>query len=823
VLRSLGKSVRECLRIAKEHSMSFGQISPRLVHSSLIPLACIVLVGTASITLTPLGMAFPPAAGDQLAQAQPGAQGANDNGGQPIEVVPDKPDTPKPNFGSPENTPPEPPKKKIAAPVPPEALAAQVKQVFRTRCFECHGGKSTQQGIKILDRGLLIDAKKVVVPGDPDKSVLFQRISADDDSQMPPAGNPRASADEIEAVRRWIAAGAPNFPDDVAVPNPEVQDQALKDVAGVNYVLGKILAHIRTVPQHDRHYQRYFSSHHLLMAGATRQELDQQRDALAKVINHLSMEPEIIRLKCIDEPVGSVFVVNVRDLGWDKEPYMEYAGSQKEQPSSLNLFDLALLEYPYAVMYEDSDIYDQLMREYIAFAKPVRPVMYVRTDWFTSVATLFPLYEDFLQLPFTVDDLQSMFGVRQDQHDEPPPDARRSGMTVSGVSRNNRVVQHQQSKFGFFWRSFDFAGSKGIGNMFKDPIILHPTGGEMIFSLPNGLQGYFVTNGVGRRLEAAPTEIVTDKFAEDKTVRNGLSCMRCHDQGMKGFKDTVRDAINRLPGSAPGLDLREIRRIYPEQKLMDQLLSRDGDRFMNSVTAALGHPQDQEPITPVSRRFIDGPLQLTTAAAELEHQDVKQLEYFFSSAQNTTLGLEPLAAGGVVRRDTWEDYFDQVVRGLGTGIPIVPLDGLSRADYPSSNPPFAVALTTTRSNNVYAAGDEMNITVASQSSVPLYIELVGTSAEGKQVVLTKAGLVLQPNQKYKFPETGSIKVKPSVGKEKITLYCSDQPLPPGKLLRAKYCTDRVVHDFYPLFTRGAPGQHFNAARLVKKTIEIETR
>jgi len=47
----------------------------------------------------------------------------------------------------------------------------------------------------------------------------------------------------------------------------------------------------------------------------------------------------------------------------------------------------------------------------------------------------------------------------------------------------------------------------------------------------------------GQRIEAAPTGIVTDSFAADQTVRNGLACMRCHDKGMKPFGDEVRPAI----------------------------------------------------------------------------------------------------------------------------------------------------------------------------------------------------------------------------------------------------------------------------------------
>ena len=67
------------------------------------------------------------------------------------------------------------------------------------------------------------------------------------------------------------------------------------------------------------------------MAGATRQELDQQRNALVKVINHLSWEPEIAQLKCIDEPVGTVYCLDIREVGWDKQPYDEFRGPTKRE------------------------------------------------------------------------------------------------------------------------------------------------------------------------------------------------------------------------------------------------------------------------------------------------------------------------------------------------------------------------------------------------------------------------------------------------------------------------------------------------------------
>jgi mono/diheme cytochrome c family protein len=64
-------------------------------------------------------------------------------------------------------------------------LAGRVKELFRARCFECHGGSKTNAGVKILDHELLI-AKKKIIPGKPDESLLFQLLTARDESVMPP-------------------------------------------------------------------------------------------------------------------------------------------------------------------------------------------------------------------------------------------------------------------------------------------------------------------------------------------------------------------------------------------------------------------------------------------------------------------------------------------------------------------------------------------------------------------------------------------------------------------------------------------------------------
>jgi serine/threonine-protein kinase len=711
-----------------------------------------------------------------------------------------------------------------AAAADPAELAARAKEVFRGRCAECHNGAKARAGVNVLDRDGLIKKEKVV-PGKPDDSIVYQHISATDETVMPPKGRPPLTAEQVDAVRKWIAAGAPPFPADAPPPPEPVKekDKPLKDVAGVDYVLKQILAHVRATPAGDRPFLRFFSINHVLTAGATPDKLADHWHALAKAINHLSREPRLVRPRSIDAPADTVFVVDVRELGWHRKPFQVVAGDKKSA-SSITVFDLALLEYPYAVAYEDSETFDRLAEEFLAPAEQVRPIPYLRADWFCSVVTQPPLYEDFLQLPFTVAELEKELGVDADFNLEHRT-AKRAGMTVSGVSRNNRVVERHPSRHGMYWKSFDFRTSKGPENVFKDPVTFQASGGEMIYRLPNGLQGYYVADGRGQRLDAAPTDIVVDKFAADKTVRNGLGCVRCHDQGIKEFADTVRPAVEALPGK-PGFDRQRTLDLYPPQSDLDALVKDDREVFHAAMKRLLGEPPDREPLIPVTTGFLDDPLSAAAAASELGLADGSKLTAAYRTPQFAGLGLGPLASGGVVRRDAWEDNYDQAVRGLGLGTPLVPVDGVLRRDHPAGTLGVDVELKTNKPNNQFEPGDELVVTITNKSLKPVHAELVGTSTRGEKVLLTPKPVLIAPGKSFRFPPADgeAVKVRGSLGKEQVTLFASHDPLPPAELLRGNGVTDRVVHRFYKLTAEGGRAKlTADAAAVLKKTIEIETR
>jgi serine/threonine-protein kinase len=702
------------------------------------------------------------------------------------------------------------------------ATAARVKEVFRSHCLECHGGSKTNGGVKILDRDLLVKKEKVV-PGQPDESLLFLLITAEDETGMPPPGQPRLRSGEIELIQSWIAEGASPFPPDLPAPAESKKDVALQAVVGVDHVLKAILQDVRSLPPQDRPFMRYLSLNHLLIGGATAEELDLHRDALTKTINHLTWEPRLVQPRPI-ESSKTVFGIDLRALGWDHRPFQVVRDEEPVGQSRVNLFDLVLLEYPYGTIYETSETFDQLASEFLAPAGQVRPIPYVRADWFVSVATQPPLYEDLLGLPVVLPQLEKRLGVdAQADLDGARPRARRAGLTVSGVSRNNRALERHPARYGAFWKSFDFRTSVAKENLFRDPIHLNPAGGEIIFNLPNGLQGYFLNNAKGDRLEAAPIEIVTDKFAADQTVRNGLSCIRCHDTGMKGFTDNVRPAVIQLPDS-PGFDKARVLRLYADQTEFDAVLKEDADRFTKALRAALGRIPAREPLIPVSQRFLDAPLSLAKVAAELGWPDPAKLQPILRSPSFTSLGLASLASQGVLRRDTWESAYDEVVRRLGLGNPVIPLDGLTRRDFQPDQPEIDVELKTNKPNNTFAPGDTMVILVVNRSSKPVHIELIGTSAQGKKTLLTPGPTEIAAGKEFRFPSQGAIRIQPSIGKEQISVFASGAGFPPGVLLRGQDVADRFIHPFDALQSRDQrDAPQFDPARFLKKSVTIETR
>ncbi|MBI1319475.1 MAG: DUF1553 domain-containing protein [Candidatus Hydrogenedens sp.] len=121
----------------------------------------------------------------------------------------------------------------------PLDFSRDVQPVIAEHCFTCHGPDESQRkkGLRFHEQDGLLgktqDGVDLIVPGNSEASLFFQRIEhADPDKRMPPVDAKKAlSAAQIDLIRRWIEQGAPweqhwAFVPPVQPALPEVSDAA---------------------------------------------------------------------------------------------------------------------------------------------------------------------------------------------------------------------------------------------------------------------------------------------------------------------------------------------------------------------------------------------------------------------------------------------------------------------------------------------------------------------------------------------------------------------------------------------------------------------
>ena len=532
-----------------------------------------------------------------------------------------------------------------------ENLAQQASAIFQQNCLNCHGPSGSHKEALLIDRNALVETK-VVIPGDPENSEFYKRLlgPTENGPQMP-LNLPPLSQEAVETIARWITTGAPDW--DVQHDINFITTEAILDT---------IQNHLESLDPFDRPSARYFTMTHLYNAGESPETLSDYRIALSKLVNSLSWKFEITNPIPIDE-AQTIFYIDLRRYEWHTTTDV---WTQIEQA------------YPYNIAFDPETQAGLLEKLTQLQTETSSTVPFVHTDWFLATASLPPLYHDILGLPETDSVLEAQLGVNVANHitDAPGIDVWRAGFNDSGVSENNRVVERHTSSYGAYWKSYDFAGNVGLQNIFTHPLDFTHDGGEIIFNLPNGLQAYLLVDANGNRLNDAPIEIVSNPAASDPTVKNGLSCIGCHTQGMKTFTDSVRAAIEQ--DDNPPYNKAQALRLYPEQSVLDALVAKDTLKFQQALEKIGGPFADdasrqrffkQHENEPVQRlhELFQAPLNASDAAAAVGLETEAFLTQIREKQSLKNLGLQTLIdVNGTVKRDAWTSNFEQVISALNT-------------------------------------------------------------------------------------------------------------------------------------------------------------
>jgi TPR repeat protein len=500
-----------------------------------------------------------------------------------------------------------------------------------------------------------------VVARSPDKSNLYDYIAS---GEMPPEDDKRVKVrpteNEISIIRKWILAGAPSF-----------EELVKRDFISPEKMRGFIQADLRDkVAQLDRQYMRYFTLTHLYNAGIRDDEIETYRLAISKLINSLSWSLEIVRPQSID-PKKTIYRIDLRDYDWDI----------REDGTSSSVWDAIIAQSPY----NDDVEYNREATDYLLRKQTGHKIPYVRGDWFVAAASRPPLYHQILEIPQTAKELENRLGVSVAANITREVVVR-AGFTRSGVSQNNRMIERHQSQYGAYWKSYDFAGNKGQQLLTRHPLgpgknetYFKHDGGEIIFNLPNGLQAYMLIEASGKRISKGPTSIVSepDDVARDgNAVVNGISCMHCHDQGIKRKDDEIRPYVEANPivfRDQPGL-ADSIKALYPEKAVIDRLFDQDARRHIQAAGKA-GSPVtedeetgqlklvDRQPIVRLSTQFHNElDLKLASAEAGVPPDDLINL---LSNSKTLAAQIGILRIPGkTIKRGTYVAAFTSIIGEL---------------------------------------------------------------------------------------------------------------------------------------------------------------
>lgn len=543
--------------------------------------------------------------------------------------------------------------------------------VFETHCFQCHGKDGSKKGGMdfILDP-LALRQEGKVEPGKPEESPLYARMVSGE-RPMPPRDAPsRPSQKEIETVRRWIEAGAK--------VEAAKADSARPEVSLVDH-LELALELVQREFEGNRRNLRFLNLeplHNLPAERITKDDLNLLRLAVIKLLNSLSWRGDLLTVMPLGKE-GTLLAIDLSELSW--------SGTREWR-------EIEKL-YPYGLHHESAPVsadVRSMAKELYELTGTLLPI--IRADWFVATASRPPLYHTLLGIPETDHALEQRLQVQVGDNLKRGR-ALRSGFTKSGVSEHNRLVERHRSATGGYWKSYDFKSSAGEQNLVARPLgpeahrdqfpkaSFRHDGGEIIFSLPNGLQGYMLVDAAGRRIDAGPIDVVHDdnRTSGNPTVVNGLSCMACHSQGMIDLPSDLVGRTHALQGTARDL----VNRLYPGDTALAFWVQSDRRKFQGAVERAfaplLGAGQSAatlpEPVSTVARRFQQD-LDLDAAASELGVGSQMLLEAIRNDSNLERQGLGPLTQDSRIKRETWEGLsglqttFQVVALRLNVGTPV---------------------------------------------------------------------------------------------------------------------------------------------------------
>ena len=243
----------------------------------------------------------------------------------------------------------------------------------------------------------------------------------------------------------------------------------------------------------------------------------------------------------------------------------------------------------------------------------------------------------------------------------------------SGVGINSRQVFRFPALGGNWWETRDVKESgknalRQLDGEFKADAL------EIYFELPNGLYGFALLNDKNELQGSAPDTIVSDAKTTNKDgrVRVGVSCIRCHVEGLRPIDDWARQtftADNELGLGSPDEKVyKRLKQLYLGP--LERSLGEDRNRYsqvlqdeykmkpaeLSKTFAAAWYDYESKPLTPADvAREVGLP--------EKEYRS--RLDDYVKRTGTVDTVLGGLKSGRPTRREHLEELLPILMPALG--------------------------------------------------------------------------------------------------------------------------------------------------------------
>lgn len=697
------------------------------------------------------------------------------------------------------------------------ALAQQADAFIGKYCRNCHGpGESSQGSYPAGELTSIAADANFVTPGNAAKSRLFTSVTS---GRMPLGKRP--TDDEVKVLEDWInSLSEKNLPQTAAA-----KPDRSRPMLSYDQFVEAALKNISKVSALDRRHVRYFSyrdQYNGMMGCEDDATFMKRMDVLAggfkKLLNSLSYGPKLVVPAEVDGTNGLLVRVDLRDLQWDAADY-----------------DFLVKRYFYGVDPKSDGALQALSAE----TQTQLPIM--RIDWFMSNGARPEIYNRLMKLPTHIRELETRFKIDVDDNIR-RRNVLRAGFAdgSSGVSDHNRMLERHDMPFGgYYWKSYDFAGDLGkqvlkrfphgpkeLGTLDAGLVPFEHDGGEMIFSLPNGLQGYYLSTAAGKQLDIGPTTIVSFRqrpIGKGVEIVNARSCFDCHADGILSKRDQLRDHI--ATSTLFSKDQQDVLlAMYVKQEELDEAYRKDRERFVGALQKlevteptpdgglqSKHAPGDAEIVTYFADKYEDE-LDFDGLAAEFDMtpQQFSEAVKRVTDVNVLRLGLDwvtTLEAGGTVPRNEVEQQYALLLepltqrRALDTGLIVVAGDGLQPEAMPQSVaaavPDYRKQETTDGSKLELAlkvptttakVGDQLSFELSANQACELQILYVEENGNVEVIPDEMIGnTTLQPGERRLIPQpgTGTLTFDTAAPAETMLAFCRVGGLAEQKLTLEK--------------------------------------